>query len=211
MTTSDPPESSRPAPEAAGPSSGPLGPGRLIHQRLAHLIALGFGSGLWPIGPGTAGTLWAWAAFLVIDFLVPSDAWLVILAVGWPLGVWACEQTGRALGQPDHSSIVWDEIWAFWLVLSLLPRANDPYFSITSLGLAVWQLQLLAFCLFRLFDITKPPPIGWVDRRVKGGWGVMLDDLLAAGYTVLILAILVRLAPTLTGWLGASVGLGAPA
>ncbi len=93
-------------------------------------------------------------------------------------GILACERTGRALGVADHGSIVWDEIVAIWLVLWLTPE-----------GLG-WQLT--AFVLFRFFDIVKPQPIRWVDDRTRGGFGVMLDDLIAASYTLLALALLVR-------------------
>jgi phosphatidylglycerophosphatase A len=89
--------------------------------------------------------------------------------------VWACEVTGRALGSPDHGGMVWDETTAFLLVLFFTPVYG------------YWQVA--AFLLFRLFDIVKPPPIRYYERLVKGGWGVMIDDILAAFYTLLVLAI----------------------
>ena len=144
----------------------------------AHLLALGFGAGLSPRAPGTVGTLVAWplgwwlAGFPVV-LVLPA---LVVLFL---IGIWACELTGRHLGAADHGAMVWDEIVAFLLMLAILPR---------ELG---WQLG--AFVLFRAFDIAKPPPIGAFEVRFKGGFGVMGDDLLAAGYTLLVLAILQRL------------------
>lgn len=152
---------------------------RLLLSHPSHFVALGFGSGLVPKGPGTAGTLAAWLLYpLLRDNL--SDAQLLgFLAVSFFFGILACERTGRALGVADHGAIVWDEVVAFWLVLFFIPA-----------GLG-WQA--VAFGLFRFFDIVKPPPIRWVDERTRGGLGVMLDDLLAAGYTLLVLTMVVKL------------------
>ena len=148
---------------------------RFVASHPAHLIAFGFGSGLAPAAPGTAGTLLAWAVgWLLVSAFSPAVL-VAALAVCFMLGIWACQVTGRRLGIPDHGGMVWDEIVAFLLVLAILPN---------SLG---WQLA--GFLLFRLFDIVKPPPIRWFERRYKGGFGVMFDDLLAAGYTLLVLAI----------------------
>jgi phosphatidylglycerophosphatase A len=146
----------------------------------AHLVAFGLGSGLAPVAPGTAGTLLAWAigwAFLGESF-APPWAVLALLAAAFMLGIWACEVTGRTLGVPDHGAMVWDEIVAFLLVLAIVPDGIG------------WQAA--AFVFFRFFDILKPPPIRWFERRYHGGFGVMFDDLLAAGYTLLALAILKR-------------------
>lgn len=138
----------------------------------AHFIALGFGAGLAPRAPGTLGTLVALPLhFLIAD--LPTPAYWGLLLLGGLLGVWACGRTGRALGVPDHGGIVWDEISAFLLVLHFAPQT--------------WWGYALAFALFRLFDIWKPFPIGWLDARVKGGLGVMLDDVLAAGFTIVCL------------------------
>ncbi len=100
-------------------------------------------------------------------------------APGIVLGVWACSITGRDLGVADHGAMVWDEIVAFLLVLAIVPRELD------------WQAA--AFVLFRAFDIAKPPPIRWFEARYHGGFGVMFDDLLAAGYSLLALAVIKRL------------------
>jgi len=160
-------------------------PDRLIQPGLrwllaspAHLVAFGFGVGLLRPAPGTWGTLLAWLLWFALGRL--PDTWIaIVLLVGLVAGVWACHTTGRALGQPDHGGMVWDEIVAFWLVLWLSP---------TTL-----YAQAVAFLLFRGFDIAKPPPIRFFDRRWKHGAGVMWDDLLAAAYTLLVMAILARL------------------
>jgi phosphatidylglycerophosphatase A len=136
----------------------------------AHFLALGFGSGLAPKAPGTAGTL---AAFPLYWMLADNPFYWVWIGVFLVVGVWACEVTGRDLGVHDHGGMVWDEIAAFLMVLPFAP--------------AGWFGAFLAFALFRLFDIWKPYPIGWLDARVPGGFGVMLDDVLAAGYAILCL------------------------
>lgn len=149
---------------------------RFLFAHPAHFLALGCGSGLSPWAPGTAGTLFA---LLTFPFLRPHFAdftLLALLAIAYLLGIWVIQITGRALGEPDHGSIVWDEIVPFWLVLLLTPDN--------------WRWQLAAFALFRLFDIVKLPPAGWFDRNMKNGFGVMADDLMAAGHTLLALAIL---------------------
>jgi len=150
-----------------------------MKPRLSRWIALGFGSGLAPVAPGTFGTLFGWASFVMLDPWLSDTAWWGVIAVAFAVGCWACERTGRDLGVSDHSDMVWDEIVAFWAVLLLVP--------------AGFASQLAAFFLFRIFDVVKPPPIRQVDRRVKGGFGVMLDDALAAFFTVLVFAIVIAL------------------
>jgi phosphatidylglycerophosphatase A len=144
----------------------------------AHVIAFGFGAGLAPVAPGTAGTLLAWPLGWLLAGLLPPAALVALIAALFALGVWACELTGRRLGVPDHGSMVWDEVVAFLLVLAFVPRD------------LAWQAA--AFALFRLFDIAKPPPIRWLERRYHGGFGVMFDDLVAAGYALVILALVKR-------------------
>jgi phosphatidylglycerophosphatase A len=139
----------------------------------AHVVALGFGAGLAPFAPGTAGTAAAWPVGWLLAGMHPLSG-LALIAVLFALGVWACELTGRHLGVPDHGSMVWDEIVAFLLILAIVPRSF------------AWQAA--AFALFRLFDIAKPPPIRWFERRYRGGFGVMFDDIIAAGYALLVLA-----------------------
>ncbi|MCK9984705.1 MAG: phosphatidylglycerophosphatase A [Azoarcus sp.] len=149
---------------------------RLLLSHPAHFISLGFGSGLSPRAPGTAGTLAAWLLYPLLRAPISEFVFLALLASFFVAGIIAADRTGRALGTPDHGAIVWDEIVAFWLVLFFAPP-----------GLA-WQAT--AFALFRFFDIVKPQPIRWADSHVGGGFGVMLDDLIAAGYAILALAML---------------------
>lgn len=141
----------------------------------AHVIALGAGAGLAPKAPGTAGTLLAFPLHWWVAPQFGAAAWLAILAAGFAVGIWACASTGRALGVSDHGALVWDEVVAFALVLFFTP---DDY---------VWQA--FAFLLFRFFDVVKPQPIRYYDRRLHSGFGVMFDDLLAAAYTLLVLAM----------------------
>lgn len=158
-------------------AKSPAPPLSFLLRHPAHLVACGFGSGLSPWASGTAGTLFAWLTYPFLRGLLPDDfAFAVFLLLAFVLGVTACQITGRALGVTDHGSIVWDEIVPFWLVLLLTP---DTFY---------WQLA--AFMLFRYFDITKPQPARYFDVHVKNGFGVMADDLVAAGYTLLCLALL---------------------
>ena len=152
---------------------------RLMMSHPAHQVSFGFGSGLLRPGPGTWGTLFAWLVFAVLDPWLGEAGWAIVIASTFLVGAAAANRTGRVLGRPDHGSIVIDEIVAFWLVLWLLPG-----------GMVT---QAAAFLGFRFFDIVKPPPIRAVDQRFKNGVGVMLDDLLAAFYTLLAAAVLARL------------------
>lgn len=170
---------SRPTPSSKGPSLGL----RFLLQHPAHLIALGGGSGLPRFAPGTWGTFAAWVSFVLLDPLLSDATWALVIVLGFALGAWAAQTTGRVLGRPDDSHIVIDEIVAFWLVLLLLPPASAY----------PGAQQTAAFALFRLFDIAKPPPIGFIDARWHNGVGVMLDDLVAAFYTLLVFALYVRM------------------
>ena len=154
---------------------------RFLLSHPAHFIALGAGAGLSRLAPGTAGTLWAWAVFLLLQiWLTPLQLGVLIVAatlVGW----WACTVTAQHLGVADPGAIVWDEIIAFWLVLWLVTP--------TTFG-----GELAAFVLFRYFDAAKPGPVGWADRLFKGfgwrgGWGILFDDFVAAFCTLLVIAI----------------------
>jgi phosphatidylglycerophosphatase A len=144
----------------------------------AHFIAFGFGAGLVRVAPGTAGTLLAIPIWWLLAPLEAPLALLALLGLAFALGVWACELTGRHLGVPDHGAMVWDETVAFLLVLAVVPRE------------IAWQAA--GFVLFRILDIAKPAPIRRIERRFKGGFGVMLDDLVAAGFTLLALALAKR-------------------
>ncbi len=145
----------------------------------AHFIALGFGAGASRFAPGTVGTLVAFPLWWLLGPGYTPLELLAIVVLLFGVGVWACELTGRHLGVADHGAMCWDEVVAFLAVLAVVPED------------AWWQLA--AFFLFRAFDVVKPPPIREFERRVKGGLGVMLDDVLAAGYTLLVLAIAKRI------------------
>ena len=145
---------------------------RFLLSHPAHFLALGFGSGLARKGPGTFGTLAALPLFGLL-LCLPESSHLIIIAAMFLLGIPLCGIAGRNLGVSDHGSIVWDEIVAFMLVLEFTPKS--------------WEWWLSAFLLFRLFDIWKPFPIRALDRSIHGGFGVMLDDLLAAVYAIMVL------------------------
>lgn len=151
---------------------------KLLLSHPAHFCALGFGSGLARKAPGTFGTLIGMPLFLLIADL-DFYSQLASIFILFLIGIYFCEKTGKALGVSDHGSIVWDEIVAIMLVLTVTPRQ--------------WQWWLAAFLLFRLFDIWKPAPIRQFDASVKGGLGVMLDDLLAAIYAIISLKVLLWL------------------
>jgi phosphatidylglycerophosphatase A len=141
----------------------------------AHFIALGFGSGLAPKAPGTFGTLAALPLFWLLKLAgLSPPGLLAVIAAGFLVGVWACTVAGKSLGVSDHGGIVWDEIIAMWLVLAFTPSS--------------WLGWLFAFGLFRFFDILKPWPIRFFDARLKNGFGVMFDDLLAAIYALLVIS-----------------------
>ena len=155
-------------------------------------IAFGFGSGLSPIAPGTAGTLWAWASFLIGSYFLTTANWLWIIGAGILLGCWVCGQVSEELGKKDFGGIVWDEIVAFWLILAL------------TMPMTIW-MQALAFGVFRFFDAAKPGPIGLIDHHFKHleennnqahssikqtlwrGFGIIVDDLAAAFLTYLVI------------------------
>ena len=145
-----------------------------------HWISLGFGSGLSPVMPGTMGTLFGWLSFYVLTMRWPDIftpiVWGAIIVLGFVAGIWFCDKTGRALGVPDHGAIVWDEIISIWLVMLFVMPAS-------------FSAQLVAFLIFRAFDMIKPPPIRQFERRFKNGFGVMGDDLIAAFFTLLVLAL----------------------
>jgi phosphatidylglycerophosphatase A len=148
---------------------------RFVLAHPAHFIALSGGVGLAPQAPGTFGTFLAFPIFYMLTPRLDDWQFLGWLLIGWGIGVWACQQTGRDLEVADHGAMVWDETMAFLLVLILLPKS------------LAWQA--FGFLLFRLFDILKPQPIRFFDATLKNGFGVMFDDLLAAAYTLLLLAI----------------------
>ncbi|MDP3086947.1 MAG: phosphatidylglycerophosphatase A [Methylotenera sp.] len=142
---------------------------RFLLQHPAHFFGLGFGSGLAPKAPGTFGTLVGFPLFWLISVYALSTQLLVMAAL-FLIGIYFCEITGKSLGVPDHGGIVWDEIVAMMLVLAFTPNQ--------------WQWWIVAFLLFRLFDIWKPFPIRYFDAKLKNGFGVMFDDLLAAIFAI---------------------------
>lgn len=162
---------------SADTTTSPRPDARFLVAHPAHFIALGFGAGLAPVAPGTFGTLVAIPIVWVLGQFLPP---LMVAVCAVPLffvGVWACEVTGRDLGNPDHGAMVWDEVVAF------IPLA--------ALASAAWWLQLIAFAIFRLFDVWKPYPIRDLERHVKGGMGVMIDDVVAAFYAYIVFALFI--------------------
>lgn len=146
-------------------------------------LACGFGSGLAPVAQGTFGSLAALLPWLLLRRL-PLPFYLLVVVAGFAIGVWACNVAGRALGVDDHRSLVWDEFIGQWIaLLPLLIPALLP-----ASGFA-WWMVLAGFVLFRLFDVWKPWPIRWLDRRVKGGMGVMVDDVVAGAFAAVALAL----------------------
>ena len=143
-----------------------------------HLLALGFGTGLSPRFPGTAGTVLAVLIYLPMRTL-PLAIYLGVVAVMFVAGIWLCARTAAALGVHDPRAIVWDEIVGYLATMTAAP--------------AGWPWIGLGFVLFRLFDIGKPFPVGWVDRKVGGGLGIMLDDLAAALYCLGIMQLIAYL------------------
>ena len=141
-----------------------------------HFFSLGFGSGLAPKLPGTMGTL----VGVLLFILMPEVSWIVYLIIiicGFLFGIFCCGYTARTLNIHDHHSIVWDEIIGYLITMFMVPKE--------------WMWILIGFILFRVFDILKPWPISFIDRRVGGGLGIMFDDLLAALFSLAIIQIAV--------------------
>ena len=152
-------------------------PPRLLRNPL-HLLSLGFGSGLAPVAPGTFGTLVAVPLYLLLAQL--SLPWyLLVVVVGFAAGVYLCQYTSDALGVHDHGGIVWDEFVGYWITMIAVPLA--------------WQWILLGFVLFRVFDIIKPWPVKIADAKMKGGFGIMLDDVLAGLYALACMHLILQL------------------
>ncbi|WP_277187025.1 phosphatidylglycerophosphatase A [Caballeronia sp. BR00000012568055] len=149
---------------------------RFMLDHPLHIVSLGFGSGLSPVVPGTIGTLFGWLSFVVLNPHLTVAEWGALIAVGFIAGIWITDYTAKKMGVDDPSAIVWDEIVAFWLVLLLVTPAT-------------FTGQLWAFIVFRFFDMVKPPPIRYFDRRLKGGFGIMFDDLVAAFFSLLVIAL----------------------
>jgi phosphatidylglycerophosphatase A len=161
-------------PEFVSPPDSPTADKAFVRAHPAHFLAFGGGIGLSRIAPGTMGTLAMFPFFWVLDYFLSALEFLLLIDLLFVMGIWACGVTGKTLGSHDHGGMVLDEMAAFLLVLLFTPKA------------LMWQA--FGFLLFRLFDIIKPPPIGYYDRKLRGGFGVMFDDLLAAFMTLLCLA-----------------------
>lgn len=147
-------------------------------KKPVHFLAFGFGSGLSPKAPGTAGTL---VAVLLMPFmnLLSIPGYLLVLLVSTLLGIYICGKTASDMGVHDHPGIVWDEFVGLWLTMLFIP--------------ITWYWLLTGFILFRVFDILKPWPISWLDKNLSGGLGIMADDLLAGAFAWGILYSLVQL------------------
>lgn len=140
-----------------------------------HFLSLGLGSGLSPFAPGTAGTLIAVLLYFPLATL-PLWGYVSVLVIGSVVGIYLCEKTSNKLGGHDHPAIVWDEFLGYWLTMLFAP--------------AGWLWIVIGFVLFRLFDIWKPWPISVIDHKVKGGFGIMLDDLVAGAYALVVLQLI---------------------
>lgn len=149
-----------------------------------HLLATGFGSGLSPIIPGTMGSLAAIPFWLLMYWLLPVWLCWFIILFGFVVGIVICQRTSDDMQVHDHGSIVWDEFIGMWMTLMVIPLVS-------------WQWVLIAFVLFRFFDMLKPWPIGWFDRQVGSGLGIMLDDIIAAIFAMAIVAALAHWLPVL--------------
>lgn len=148
-------------------------------QRPICYLGFGFGTGLAPVAPGTFGTLLALPIAYILIHLGISGMGLALLCLPlFLLGIYICEYTERTLGIADYGGIVWDEIVAMMFILAFVPFT--------------WTWWLLAFAVFRLLDASKPFPIKWFDQRIHGGFGIMLDDMLAAVMSVAILEVAQR-------------------
>lgn len=138
-------------------------------------IATGFGAGLFQKAPGTFGSLVALLPWWFLLRGLPIVWYAIVLIGALAIGIWACEVAGKRLGVDDSSALVWDEFTGQWIALCAAPLA--------------WPWVIAGFVLFRLFDIWKPWPVRVVDRHVHGGLGVMLDDVLAGIYALIVMRI----------------------
>ncbi len=146
-----------------------------VWRNPVHFAAFGFGAGAAKYAPGTFGTLAAVPLYLVMRDM--AIGWYLMMTVLlFMLGVWLCERTSRDIGVHDHSGIVWDEIVGYLVTMAAAPSG--------------WEWVVLGFLLFRLFDIWKPWPVKWCDRKIHGGLGIMLDDVVAALYAWLSLQLI---------------------
>ena len=154
-----------------------------IFRNPVHCLAFGFGAGLSPKAPGTVGTLVAIPLhFLLLEIAFSVYLYIGIVVAAFLAGIYLCGRTARDIGVHDHGGIVWDEFVGYWITMFLVP--------------VTWYWVLAGFAAFRFFDIVKPWPVGWLDKKVQGGFGIMLDDVIAGLYA----AIVIQTAMYLTGF-----------
>tara|TARA_R110000744_G_scaffold419_6_gene1667 strand:+ start:4934 stop:5422 length:489 start_codon:yes stop_codon:yes gene_type:complete len=140
-----------------------------------HFLALGFGSGLAPKAPGTFGTIAAVPLVCLLAYSTTLTGYLLVTLIASVIGIWLCGRTAKDMMVHDDSSIVWDEIAGLLITMVAVPLS--------------WQTLLLGFVLFRIFDILKPWPISYLDARVHGGFGIMIDDILAGLFALILMHI----------------------
>lgn len=147
-----------------------------VWTNTTHFLAFGLGSGLSPKAPGTIGTIVAIPFYLLMQYL---SLWqyVLILLIAITLGIWLCDKVSKDLGVHDHPGIVWDEFCGYWLTMLAAPTG--------------WIWVIYGFLLFRLFDIWKPWPINWLDSHIGGGLGIMVDDIIAGIFSLVILQLTV--------------------
>ncbi len=149
---------------------------RQVWQDPAYFVAFGFGSGLLPKIPGTYGTLASIPLYLILSHFSPT-AYIVITLLAFVAGVFICDKVSRDLGVHDYSGIVWDEFVGYFLTMFLAPPGE------------IWMM--IGFVLFRIVDIWKPYPISLIDKHVKGGFGIMIDDVIAALFAWVVMRLLI--------------------
>lgn len=149
---------------------------RFVWSHPSHIIATFFGAGLPRQAPGTYGTLAGALSFIVLSPSMPTVYWLLATLALLIAGVWASDRVARDLGVDDHPGIVVDEVVGIWLVYAFLPA-----------GIFWW---IAGFVAFRFFDIVKLPPVDIIDEKLKNGWGVMADDIVAAFYAWVLVSLL---------------------
>jgi len=143
-------------------------------RRPVHLLAFGFGSGLSPKAPGTMGTLAAIPLYLMMENM-GLMAYITMLIVTFAIGIYLCDKTSKDMGVHDHGGIVWDEFVGYWITMLAAPEG--------------WQWIVFGFVLFRFFDVIKPWPINWLDKHVHGGFGIMIDDVLAGVMALVVMQV----------------------
>jgi phosphatidylglycerophosphatase A len=149
-----------------------------VWRNPVHFAAFGFGSGAAPVAPGTFGTAMAALLYVLLPAMSPW-VYATFVLMSFVAGIWLCGTTARDIGVEDHGGIVWDEFVGYWITMFMAP--------------AGWWWIVIGFLLFRLFDIVKPWPIRWLDRNVAGGFGVMIDDVLAGLMALLCLQLIARI------------------